>query len=440
MSDEIEETEHTPDEKPDHSYQEARGVLEGQNHKNLIKLASDKHSYPEMLYFLSENDEPEIRNLVAANPSTPAQADEILSKDKEPSVRQALGAKIACRFSSSSSSEENGHAAGIAILEHLIADEEVRVRRVIAEELKAMDNVPLHIIQKLARDVDEHVHTPILNFSPVLEDEDLIAIIEDTATTSQLKAIADRRVVSEPLAECIIETADVQAITHLLLNTNAQIRENTLDQLIGDARDVPEWHEPLVLRPLLPSAAIRKIADFVAGSLLETLSKRNDLDDDLRADLEYRVLKRLAIDDCPHDDATPQELEKLESELRNLHAMGELNEGHIGEFLDKNDRNAMIVSLAILADLSVFVSRRIFVSQSPKALMSLGWKAGLSAAVSTKIQSTVARLPANDWILPNDEGEYPFTESEMQWQLALFVDQEDVLASQDQENLAMSAS
>ncbi len=429
-----------PSEDPNKSYEEARELLEEGNSENLIDLASDETCYPEMLYFLSEDTNPEIRTKVAANPSTPMQADKALSKDAEASVREAVGAKVARRLPELSDEEDDQRSAAVTILGHLIEDEEVRVRRIIAEELKAADGIPLHIIQKLARDIDELVSTPVLHHSPILDDEELISIIQDSTSTSRLNAIADRAEVSEPLAECIVETADVEAISHLLLNPSAQIRENTLDQLITSAKDVSEWHEPLVMRPKLPFGAIRKIAGFVAGSLIEVLSQRNDIDDELREDLELRVQKRLAEENSAGGDELVESLDEMEKKLRQLHAIGNLTEGFIRERSDHGDRDGVILALAILADISTVISRRIFISLSAKAIMSLGWKAGVSATLATRIQSSVGNISASHWVLPNEDEDYPFTISEMEWQLALFLDQEENAQSQDEKSLEMSVA
>jgi len=186
MSDSTKGLENRSSGQSTKTYEEARLLLECRDIENLIELASDDTCFPEMLYFLSSDRDSEIRTKVAANPSTPIQADELLSKDAEPSVREAVGAKIAHNISSLSSNQDAARIAAIAILEDLIEDEEVRVRRIIAEELKITDRIPIHIIQKLARDIDEFVSSPILRHSPILDDEELIQIIKQSATTSQL--------------------------------------------------------------------------------------------------------------------------------------------------------------------------------------------------------------------------------------------------------------
>ncbi len=407
------------------SYEHARDILENRDREALKHLASDEAGFPEMLYFLSNDDDAEIRRRVAANPTTPVQADVALSTDAEPEVREALGAKVARQLPEQLVEDDARNSTAIAILEHLVLDEEVRVRRIIAEALKTTDKAPLYIIQELARDIDEQVSTPILHHSPLLNDEELISIIEDAATPAQLKAMAERACVSEPLAQSIIETTDVEAISQLLLNPSAQIRENMLDRLIAEAEGISEWHEPLVLRPKLPFGAIRKIAEFVAGSLIDVLSQRHDIDDELREDLECRVRKRLDEEKLSGDEHVSRPLEEIEAELRELYARGGLIEDYLRQYTDKGERDVIILSMAVLAEIPTIVSRRILASLSAKAIMSLGWKAGISASLSSRIQNTIGAIPAEDWILPDENEEYPFTQREMQWQLALFLDQEE---------------
>ncbi len=422
------------------SYEQARDTLESRNREALIRLASDEAGFPEMLYFLSNEDDAEIRRRVAANPTTPVQADVALSTDVAAEVREALGAKVARQLPEQSGEDDARNSTAIAILEHLVLDEEVRVRRIIAETLKTSDKAPLHIIQKLARDIDEQVSTPILHHSPLLDDEELISIIKDAATPAQLKAMAERACVSATLAQSIIETTDVEAISQLLLNPSAQIRENMLDRLIAEAEGISEWHEPLVLRPKLPFGAIRKIAEFVAGSLIDVLSQRHDIDDELREDLECRVRERLAEENLSGDEHASRPLEEIEAELRELYARGGLIEDYLRQYTDKGERDVIILSMAVLAEIPTIVSRRIFASQSAKAIMSLGWKAGVSATLSSRIQNMIGGIPAEDWILPDEHDEYPFTQREMQWQLALFLDQEEGADEAGEKSFEMSGA
>ena len=88
-------------------------------------------------------------------------------------------------------------------------------------------------------------------------------------------------------------TGNVDAITALLKNQSTQIREETLDAII-DATPVHESsHEPLAHRSNLNAKAALRIAELVAESLVQALSKRADPDEETTASLGTIVLERL---------------------------------------------------------------------------------------------------------------------------------------------------
>jgi len=137
----------------------------------------------------------------------------------------------------------------------------------------------------------------------------------------------------------------------------------------------------------------------------------------------------------PGEEQPSEPFDVIECRLRQLNAFGNLTEDYIKDHIERADRNVVILSLAVLADISPSLARRIFVSLSAKAIMSLAWKAGVCAALAAKIQMTAGNIPADDWILPNDNEEYPLSEDEMQWQLALFLEQEEGTAEPVEQNL-----
>ena len=54
-----------------------------------------------------------------------------------------------------------------------------RVRRIVAEALKDVANALPEVINRLARDTEIVVSGPILESSPVLTDDDLLAIVSE---------------------------------------------------------------------------------------------------------------------------------------------------------------------------------------------------------------------------------------------------------------------
>ena len=67
-------------------YQDAREALESRNREVKRELAAREDAPPETLYYLACDDDRDVRQCVAANPSTPIHADELLQTDADDDV------------------------------------------------------------------------------------------------------------------------------------------------------------------------------------------------------------------------------------------------------------------------------------------------------------------------------------------------------------------
>src|SRR6185312_14087647 len=100
----------------------------------------------------------------------------------------------------------------------------------LAEEIKTLDCIPRFIAGTLARDVESMVAAPILEYSPLLSDVDLLEVVAAAKAEEVLAAVARRRPLSEPVADAIVMSLDIPAVAALLANPDAQIRRETLEE------------------------------------------------------------------------------------------------------------------------------------------------------------------------------------------------------------------
>ncbi len=279
------------------SYEEARKALEAKQLDDKMILAGGENTPQEVLYYLAEDENAEVRKKIAGNENTPAQADKILSKDVDEEVKHELARKISRFFPNipEEGTEEICEKA-LDMLEILANDQLPSVRQILSEELKSSDNIPKHIALKLANDEILSVCAPILEYSPLLTDADLKEIIAATTVGGALEAIAKRNELSSDVCDAIASTLEVPAVATLLANENAQIREETLDSIIKDAQEqnIEAWHEPLATRPNLSIRAMKRIATFVASSLVDTMISLNHLESEQGEELLIRVRNRIS--------------------------------------------------------------------------------------------------------------------------------------------------
>ena len=160
------------------AYEEAKALARDADPEVRRALATREDVRPEVLYFLAEDAAPAVRRAIAANPTTPGQANILLSHDESEDVRADLARKIG-RLLPDLDAHTSSRVREMTIeaLETLAHDQLPKVRAILAEALKSAANVPHDIIMLLARDVESIVAAPILEYSPLLSDDDLLEII-----------------------------------------------------------------------------------------------------------------------------------------------------------------------------------------------------------------------------------------------------------------------
>ncbi len=402
------------------SYDEAVEILDKRDPDGMRVIAADEQAEPELLFYLAATGDEEIRSMIARNSGNHFKADEMLSDDDEPAVRGSLVGKLVDQLSEMGPESPGESGDGLKdILRRLAEDQAVEVRRIVAQEVKSSDFIPADVARTLANDIDEGVCCPVLEESPLLQDEDLIAIIQAHVCKPALTAIARREIVSEDVSGKIADTMDPTAVAALLENVNAQIRESTLDSIIDVADDISAWHAPLALRPGISDSAIVRIADFVADGLLGAMCQRAGLGDNVIKSLKAKVDLRIAehAREVREQDAV---LDVIEKDLVERHAAGSLTAGFIAEAAEKEQHGVVWVALALLSGTNREFTYRVFKSGSGKAITSLTWLSNLPAWLAVSLQSKIGGIPDNQCLRPPAASDFPLSSREMRWQLDLF--------------------
>jgi uncharacterized protein (DUF2336 family) len=397
-------------------YEEAKRLALDESPQSRRALATREDARPEILYFLAKDPGVDVRRAVARNEATPVQAGLILADDSDTDVRCDLAQRIG-RLAPQldESSRERIGTVVDAVLAKLASDQVPRVRQLLAEELKHAVGVSSAVIEKLARDDDPSVAAPVLEYSPLLNDELLLDIIAGTPEGAALLAISRRAGLTEPVADAVVATDDDDAICSLLSNRSAQIREETLDTLVEQSASVPTWHAPLVLRPALSGCAVRRLAEFVADALVRDLERRSYIDAKTAAALSRTMRDRLGEEEeLATEDAAR---ETADERALKLFKQGKLTEKLIATSLDRGDRSFVIEALALMAELPSKVVAKSVSMASAKGMVAVAWKASLSMKTAALLQIRLARIPPGNVLQARSGGEFPLTEDEMLWQL-----------------------
>ena len=379
------------------------------------ELAARTDAGADVLHYLAVNGATATRAAVAANVAAPAATNRLLADDEEEDVRAELAHKIA-RLMPGLSERESSHMIALTIetLECLARDATVRVRAILAEEIKYMDCIPRHIVLRLAQDLETVVAAPILEYSPLLSDADLIEIIACGRVQEAMVAIAKRKPVNESVSDRLVKSLNVPAVAALLVNSDAKIRKSTMDSIIDCIEEINAWQLPVALRADLSARAIRRIGALVGASILERLAARNDLSDTTRIYLNRELRARLA------ENTVEEGAPSAADAVANAQAEGRLD----GDFVEKaaqgGQREVVVLALAKLTNVNEQTVKKVLTAGGAKPLVALVWHAHLSMRVAFKIQTFIMKLPTRD-VLPARGGVgFPLSKEEMRWHLNYF--------------------
>ena len=373
---------------------------------------------PDILRRLAVDQSVKVRATLAMNPATPAQVNATLAGDGDERVRVLLARKLSALAPTlSGPAQVRLREQTIGILTALVADEAVRVRTAIAEELQSMPDAPRDLIMRLARVEAVMVCEPVILFSPQLTQEDLVGLVASAQSPATVTSVAHRAGIGASVSDAIAATTNEEAIRALLSNQSAHIREATLDALVARAEAHVVWHEPLVRRPSLSARAQRTLSEIVASHLLDELARRTDLDPGVAATLRQGIAMRLAPSAAPIEGMDDLASDTALAEARRLLGEGRLTEEVVLEAGRRGETRRVAALLAVKASVPLSVVEQAGALRSAKGLISLSWAAGFTMRSATLLQTLLAKLAPDAVVGPALDGGFPLSEGEMAWQL-----------------------
>jgi uncharacterized protein (DUF2336 family) len=360
----------------------------------------------EVLHFLALNGATATRSAVAANPAAGAKTNLALTNDSEECVRANLAEKIGRLLPGLLSSEaEHLRERTLETLNALSRDKASAVRATLSEAIKHLDCVPKPIVQLLARDAETIVALPVLEYSPLLDDQEILEILAAARATDVFCAVARRKGLSADASDAIVAKFDTKAVAVLIGNESAKIRNATLDKIVVRAAEVAELHYPLVLRADLSAGLIQKLARFVGAALIEMLAKRDDIDEETRAKLKTALKARIEEESGEDDPVKEVVLPK------------KFDEAFVETAADAGQRESIVAALAKMGRTDVEIVRKVLGSGSAKALTALTWRAGLGMRTAFKIQCSIMHLRGGSLLYARGGTAFPLSEDDMRWQL-----------------------
>ncbi len=148
---------------------------------------------------------------------------------------------------------------------------EVEARTHVAKLLAPLERAPGNVVVRLANDAIE-VAAPLLEFSNVLSDDDLIDIITNRSEAHRM-AIAGRSSVPERVGEALARHGERSSVVRLVRNANAELGQATLERLVARASNDTELARDLRGRTDIDWKSLRGEIHEAGDKVLESIAQ-----------------------------------------------------------------------------------------------------------------------------------------------------------------------
>ena len=165
---------------------------------------------------------------------------------------------------------------------------EVEARTHVAKLLAPLERAPGNVVAKLANDEIE-VAAPLLEFSNVLSDDDLIDIVTNQSEEHRV-AIAGRNNVTERVGEAIAEHGAGPSLVRLVQNSQAELGRQTLHKLVARASTDNQLATDLRGRSDIDWNSLRSEIDAAGQKVLDALGAQTRPLDPVTADKVNQVV------------------------------------------------------------------------------------------------------------------------------------------------------
>lgn len=275
-------------------------------------------------------------------------------------------------------------AAAEGALLMMLDDPSPMVRQSMSHALARSAQAPASVVQALSRD-QSAVASPVLEFSPLLIDADLVDIVATGDTVIQC-AVARRAELAAAVCGAIAEVGHAEAVCELIENPTANLVALSWERIVERLGHDPDVREALLALEGLPAALRVALAAKLSQTLTKFVVSKNWLSADRASAVVEEALERTTVNAAVSVDQS--EMGALVGHLRNS---GLLTSGLILRALLSGNLELVAQALCELTDLPL---RRIvaLLHGGGAGLEALLTQAGLpSAAYPAFLAASQAR-------------------------------------------------
>ncbi len=266
------------------------------------------------------------------------------------------------------------------VMARLVNAIEVKARAKLAQRLAPIKNAPSNVIHMLAFDDDIDVAGSVLAQSERLDERDLV-LNASTKSQQHLFAISQRRSLSEPVTDILVERGDRDVVHSVVKNTGARFSDAGFRMLVKRSSDDDVLAAEIGLRSDIPRAHFLVLLEKASSSVRARLAAENP---QARTAIEGAVAEvvhgiRDRARNTSRDFAAAQALVEQQSRLRRI------GEADIYEYARDRKFEETAIALSIMSDTPIDVVERALLDPGAEIILILAKVAELSATTTKAI-------------------------------------------------------
>ena len=271
---------------------------------------------------------------------------------------------------------------------------EVEARIHVAELLAPLERAPGNVVVKLANDTIS-VARPLLEFSNVLCDDDLIEIISRQSENHRV-VIAARTNVAERVGDAIVENGEHESVVKLVQNPSANLGSSALEKVLLRSADDERLGDVLRGREGVNWTKLRGEISNAGAKVLDILSLEEMNSDNnnsgLVSELVFNRIRNKA-------GFNSQEWKVAYNQVKALNDRKQLNTGALARFVRFGYGHHVAAALTITLRVSPSLFVKLLATQDYERMLAACRAFGLNADI---FEGIIGVLPWRDCPSSND--------------------------------------
>jgi uncharacterized protein (DUF2336 family) len=273
------------------------------------------------------------------------------------------------------------------VLNRLITEIESKARAELSDRLARLGNAPTKVVRRLAQDDNISIAGPVLQHSPRLADNDLLAIAKQKGQ-AHLLAITNRSQIGEAVTDVIVRRGDREVLRSMAGNPGARLSADGFSTLVKKATQDSLLAEKVGQRPDISPAKFRELLSHATSVVRERLMAT--------AKPEAKAEIRRLMDDISEDVADAKlsrDYTRAQQAVLKLHRAGRLDPAAIKEAARDGRYEEVVAGLSLLVRAPLDIVDRVMAGERPDPVLILCKTAGFGwPAVKSVL---MARAKAN---------------------------------------------